>query len=105
VHYKVGAESRLRFLYSNSTYTALDDPSAGQFGTNAAAVNDAGQIVGGYYDSSGNPHGFLTGPAISAATDNNATDLSANQVVTITVALTEPVTVDTASRNASAPAQ
>ena len=47
------------FLYSGgSTYTTIDDPS-GIGTTIAAGINDAGQIVGGYTDSSGVKHGFL----------------------------------------------
>src|SRR6185312_5414701 len=45
------------FLYSNGTYTTLDDP----LGTNTEAlgINDAGQIVGFYTDSGLRGHGFL----------------------------------------------
>jgi probable HAF family extracellular repeat protein len=44
------------------TYTPLDDPLAvhGAFGTFAQGINDLGQIVGYYADSSGQ-HGFLYG--------------------------------------------
>ena len=41
------------------TYTPIDDPSAGPEGTNAWGINDAGQIVGAYFDASGHLHGFL----------------------------------------------
>ena len=50
------------FLYSGGTYTTLDDP-LGTEGTFASGINNAGQIVGDYYDSSGTLHGFLAGPA------------------------------------------
>ena len=46
------------FLYKNSTYTMVDNPS-GTEGTQASGINDAGQIVGTYFDSSGTKHGFL----------------------------------------------
>ena len=47
------------FLYSNGTYTTLDDPSASATGgTVALGINDLGQIVGNYGDASGG-HGFL----------------------------------------------
>src|SRR5437763_11672482 len=47
------------FLYSNGTYTTLDDPSASATGgTFALGINDLGQIVGVYGDASGG-HGFL----------------------------------------------
>src|SRR5262249_7946957 len=40
------------------TYTTLDDPSATTM-TSAYGVNNAGQIVGSYIDSSNHLHGFL----------------------------------------------
>jgi len=40
-------------------YTTLDDPLAVKFDTNANGINSAGQVVGGYRDSSGRIHGFL----------------------------------------------
>ena len=55
------------FLYSNGTYTTLDDPLAvsvsqvvSRFsGTQATGINNLGQIVGVYFDSSNVSHGFL----------------------------------------------
>ena len=48
------------------TFSTLDDPMVptdgprGQgIGTVAQGINDRGQIVGYYYDSGGNQHGFL----------------------------------------------
>jgi probable HAF family extracellular repeat protein len=53
------------FLYSGGVYTTLDDPlavitngSGTANGTAALGLNDKGQIVGYYYDGSGNAHGF-----------------------------------------------
>jgi probable HAF family extracellular repeat protein len=43
---------------SGYTYTPINDP-LGAKGTFAYGINDAGQIVGGYIDSSSNWHGFL----------------------------------------------
>ncbi len=40
------------------TFTAIDDPSATASSTEALGINDAGEIVGSYRDSSGT-HGFL----------------------------------------------
>ena len=40
------------------TYTTLNDP-LGTKGTDALGINNKGQIVGVYYDSSDIPHGFL----------------------------------------------
>src|SRR5271166_1612497 len=42
------------------TYTTLDDPAATNStnGTYAQGVNDTGEVVGYYYDSAGNAHGF-----------------------------------------------
>jgi probable HAF family extracellular repeat protein len=45
------------FLYSNGTYTTLDDPVA--TGTIALGINNMGQIVGQYFDASNHGHGFL----------------------------------------------
>jgi probable HAF family extracellular repeat protein len=45
------------FLYSDGTWTTLDDPAA-TGGTFATGINDFGQIVGYYFDGTGS-HGFL----------------------------------------------
>jgi probable HAF family extracellular repeat protein len=56
----VSASSGLHgFLLSGGTYTTLDGPSATE--TVAAAINDAGQIVGTYVNNTG-AHGFLYNP-------------------------------------------
>lgn len=49
------------FLYSGGNFTTLDAPgaSAATGGTEAVAINTAGQIVGVYYDATGLRHGFL----------------------------------------------
>jgi probable HAF family extracellular repeat protein/autotransporter passenger strand-loop-strand repeat protein len=54
------------FLYSGGTYITLDDPLASNSnpkttanGTIPLRINAEGQVVGYYYDSSGNVHGFL----------------------------------------------
>jgi hypothetical protein len=57
------------FLLSNGRYTTFDDPVAGTApfqGTNAFSLNDQGQVVGFYWDTTPNPvfgrfneHGFL----------------------------------------------
>jgi probable HAF family extracellular repeat protein len=48
---------------STNNFTKIDYPGA--TGTDVTRINDAGQIVGYYYDSSGNTHGFL----LSGATE------------------------------------
>jgi hypothetical protein len=51
------------FLYSGGSYTSIDVPGAtGKGGTQAFGINDAGQIVGTYSDSSGS-HGWSAGTA------------------------------------------
>jgi probable HAF family extracellular repeat protein len=70
------AGTRHGFVYSNGTYTTLNDPSAtGTDGTVAIAINASGQVAGDYFDSTGKEHGFvysngtyttLTDPAPSA---------------------------------------
>ena len=52
------SENANGFLYSNGTWTTLDDPSAID-GTFANGINASGQIVGSYTDGSGNENGFL----------------------------------------------
>jgi probable HAF family extracellular repeat protein len=53
------------FLYSGGTYTTLNDPSAASDGTPNIggtlpfAINNNGQILGTYQDTSGNDHCFL----------------------------------------------
>jgi hypothetical protein len=46
------------FLYSNGAYTILDDPLAAGV-TVAKGINDAGQIVGNYFDSANISHSFI----------------------------------------------
>jgi uncharacterized membrane protein len=48
------------FLLSGGTYTKIDVPGAAI--TLAAGVNSSDDVVGGYFDSSGEPHGFLRVP-------------------------------------------
>src|SRR5437763_874632 len=50
------------FIYSGGTYTKLPDPAGASGNTQANGINDAGQIVGAYTDSSGISHGFLYNP-------------------------------------------
>jgi probable HAF family extracellular repeat protein len=42
------------------SYTTVDDPAATNStnGTYAQGINDTGEVVGYYYDSAGNAHGF-----------------------------------------------
>jgi probable HAF family extracellular repeat protein len=42
------------------TFTTIDPP--GSFSTGASGINSSGQIVGGFFDSKGHPHGFLASP-------------------------------------------
>jgi len=47
------------FLYDGTTFVTLDDPAASVYGTSALGINDAGLIVGTYYDINDVAHGFL----------------------------------------------
>ena len=51
------------FVYSGGSYTTLDDPAAGTGtfaqGTLAQGINNAGTVVGNYFDAAGVSHGFL----------------------------------------------
>lgn len=81
VGYYYDAAGSHGFVYSAATgYSTLDDPSAlsgdanGPNGTGALGINNAGQIVGGYTDSTGS-HGFLDTPGagFTQIDDPNAT--------------------------------
>jgi probable HAF family extracellular repeat protein len=47
------------FLLSGGTYITLDDPVAKPGTTQALGINDAGHIIGQYYDASNLSHAFL----------------------------------------------
>ncbi|MGA8491553.1 MAG: hypothetical protein WB711_14095 [Terriglobales bacterium] len=47
------------FLYDGTTFVTLNDPAASVYGTSAVGINDAGQIVGTYYDINNVPHAFV----------------------------------------------
>lgn len=48
------------YAQSGWTFTTIDNPAAinSTNGTYAQGINDPGQVVGYYYDSAGNSHGF-----------------------------------------------
>ena len=48
------------FLLREGKYTAIDVP--GSISTEPLAINDDGEIVGGYTDKQGNVHGFKAVP-------------------------------------------
>ena len=48
------------FIYDGSTYTVINDPNATN-GTVVNGINDLGQLVGSYSNSTGT-HGFLATP-------------------------------------------
>src|SRR5208337_4579084 len=99
-YYSAGGGSNHGFLYNEltSTYTTLDDPLASQspphpyyaFGTQAYGIS-GNNIVGDYYDSSSNEHGFLYNgstwttiddPLASAGVDGTqANGISGNNIV------------------------
>jgi probable HAF family extracellular repeat protein len=47
------------FLWNGTFFIPLRDPFAGNNGTAAKGVNDAGQVVGYYFDAGNRAHGFL----------------------------------------------
>src|SRR6266849_2306421 len=47
----------LGFIYDGTNFTQLDHPSAAR-GTIPYKLNEAGQLVGLYFDAAGLPHGF-----------------------------------------------
>jgi probable HAF family extracellular repeat protein len=50
------------FVDSGGSLTVIDDPSAGPLGTFALGINNGGQIVGFYYETSGLTQAFLATP-------------------------------------------
>jgi probable HAF family extracellular repeat protein len=63
------------FLYSNGTYTPLDEPKANPGEINPFGINAAGDIVGSYSDlntttGSGGSHGFLLSKHFRARRDS-----------------------------------
>src|SRR5262249_20920910 len=63
------------FLYSNGTYTTLDDPSGR---TIALGINNLGQIVGEYGDASNTAHGFLYSNGTYTTLDDPLANLTGN---------------------------
>jgi hypothetical protein len=55
------------FLYSNGTYTTIDDPASAAGLTLAWDINNWGQIVGYYGAILSGAHGFLATPAPPSA--------------------------------------
>jgi probable HAF family extracellular repeat protein len=53
------------FLYQNKILTKLEFPGATM--TEANGVNDAGAVVGRFYDANGGPHGYIWTPSTDAA--------------------------------------
>ena len=61
------------FVYTNGTFTTIDNPNSGTFGTWLDGINNSGQILGYYQDASGVNHGFVdTNGAFTTISDPNA---------------------------------
>jgi probable HAF family extracellular repeat protein len=66
------------FIYNNGSSTSINDPNASDSvsesgnssGTFAFAINASGQVLGDYFDNSGNSHGFIYN------TDGSFTDIT-----------------------------
>src|SRR5215831_9467054 len=57
------------YLYSGGTATPINDPLADpSFGTTPTGINNAGQIVGTYFDSAHTTHSFLYDPSTGSDT-------------------------------------
>lgn len=50
------------FLLSNGQFTSFDPPGTGPLGSDAAGINPSGVIVGLYFDTSKNLHGYIRTP-------------------------------------------
>ena len=78
------------FVYSDSTYTPIDDPNAPLptspaetvVGTVATSINDTSTIAGYYYGTDGGAHGFSwsAGAGYTTIDDPNAVDDSGNDL-------------------------
>jgi predicted chitinase len=64
------------FLNDRGAYMPLDDPEADNV-TVATGINNSGQIVGYYYDDSGDQHGFLKGSGGYSTLDAGGVDTRA----------------------------
>jgi probable HAF family extracellular repeat protein len=60
-YFDSATSQRHGFLYENGVFMNVDDPLAAPGTTELRGINDAGQIIGFYSDSSGG-HGFLATP-------------------------------------------
>jgi probable HAF family extracellular repeat protein len=63
------------FEYANGVYTTIDDPNSGTYGTWLDGINDSGQILGYYQDTSASfvNYGFVdTNGAFTVIADPNA---------------------------------
>ena len=89
-----------QFVYFNGTYTTLDDPSAvilpGGFqqgaGTDAAKINNLGQLIGSVYTGGSSVHGVLATPqATLTVTATNSEGGGASSTANIALTI-NPVT-------------
>src|SRR5438105_5274689 len=65
----VGTWGNQGYFYSGGTSTPISDPLANPFfGTTPTGINNAGQIVGTYFDSAHTIHGFLYDPSTGTYT-------------------------------------
>lgn len=53
------------FLYVNGTYSDIIDPSAPQY-TEPIGINDAGDVIGNFFDTSGVDQGFIATPSVAS---------------------------------------
>ena len=89
------------FLYSGGTATILSDPFATI--TAALGINDVGQIVGFYADSSNHQHGFLlSGGAYTTIDDSLSTVAGTVQPASTTQARSLGVTSTTSAAASTA---
>ena len=67
-YYRAGGQYH-GFADVGGVFTSLDDPLAGAGGTLALGNNNAGQVIGYYYDHQNNPHGFLNSGGVYSKID------------------------------------
>jgi probable HAF family extracellular repeat protein len=87
--YQSGANPNTQrgFLYSGGIFTTISDP----LGVNgqATAINNAGQIVGNFVDSSGNYHGYLFSGGSYITLDDPSAPVFGGQSITIATGIND----------------
>ncbi len=80
------------FVDINGTFTTVDEP-LGAKGTEINGINNAGQIVGDYFDSNNVEHGFVASLNGVSTAEDRALTLTSLSVSTTPAAASKPILV------------